>query len=73
MLHKRSWTLSAGDIITTQFKTDYPHIKNLHKRTDNAGNFSSHATPEVERLICERVSRFLNYLTLIQLYSVAWY
>ena len=46
-------TLSAGEIIAKQFKTDYPHIKKLHKRTDNVGNFSSHATPEVERLICE--------------------
>ena len=43
-------TLSAGEIITKQFKTDYPHIKKLHKRTDNAGNFSSYATPEVERV-----------------------
>ncbi|CAF3371623.1 unnamed protein product [Rotaria sp. Silwood2] len=48
-------TLSAGEIITKQFKIDYPHIKKLHKRTDNAGNFSSHATPEVEKLICERL------------------
>ena len=66
-------TLSAGEIITKQFRMDHPHIKKLHKRTDNAGNFSSHATPEVEQLICERVSRFLNYLTLIHLYSVAWH
>ncbi|CAF5030953.1 unnamed protein product, partial [Rotaria sp. Silwood1] len=48
-------TLSAGEIITKQFKIDYPHIKKLHKRTDNAGNFSSHATPEAEKLICERL------------------
>ena len=66
-------TLSAGEIITKQFKTDHPYIQKLHKRTDNASNFSSLATPEVERLICERVSRFLNYLTLIELHSVAWY
>lgn len=56
-------TLSAGEIITKQFKTDHPHIKKLHKRTDNAGNFSSHSTPEAEKVICERVSFFLNYLT----------
>ncbi|CAF1620938.1 unnamed protein product [Adineta ricciae] len=48
-------TLSAGEIITKQFKTDHPHIKKLHKRTDNAGNFSSHSTPEVEKVICERM------------------
>ena len=54
-------SLSAGEIITKQFKTDYPHIKKLHKRTDNAGNFSSHATPEVEKVICERVSCFLYF------------
>ena len=64
-------TLSAGEIITKQFKTDHPHVKKLHKRTDNAGNFSSHSTPEVEKVICERVSTFLNYLTFIVSCSVA--
>ena len=49
-------SLSAGEIITKQFKADHPHISKLHKRTDNAGNFSSHSTPEVEKVICERVS-----------------
>jgi len=49
-------TLSAGEIILKQFKNDYSHIKKLHKRTDNASNFSSHATPEAEKVICERVS-----------------
>ena len=48
-------SLSASEIIIKQFKIDYPHIKKLHKRTDNAGNFSSHSTPEAEKLICERV------------------
>lgn len=48
-------TLSAGEIILKQFKADYSHIKKLHKRTDNASNFSSHATPEAEKVICERV------------------
>ena len=48
-------TLSASEIILKQFTEDHPHIKKLHKRTDNAGNFSSHATPEVEKLICDRV------------------
>ena len=66
-------TLSADEIITKQVIIDHPHIQKLHKRTDNASNFLSHATPEVEWLICERVSRFLNYLTLIELHSVAWY
>ena len=49
-------TLSAGEIILKQFQADHPHIRKLHKRTDNAGNFSSHGTPEAERLICQRVS-----------------
>ena len=49
-------SLSAVEIITKQFKADHPHILTLHKRTDNAGNFSSHSTPEVEKVICERVS-----------------
>ncbi|CAF5072638.1 unnamed protein product, partial [Rotaria sp. Silwood1] len=44
-------TLSAGELILKQFRADYPHIKKLHKRTDNAGNFSSHGTPEAERVI----------------------
>ena len=66
-------TLSAGEIITKQFKTDHPHVKKLHKRTDNAGNFSSHSTLEVEKVICERVSNFLNYLTFIVSCSVARY
>ena len=64
-------TLSASEIITKQFKTDHPHIKKLHKPTDNADNFSSHSTPEVEKVICERVSTFLNYLTFIVSCSVA--
>ena len=49
-------SLSAGEIIIKQFKAYHPHISKLHKRTDNAGNFSSHSTPEVEKVICERVS-----------------
>ena len=49
-------SLSAGEIITKQFKADHLYISKLHKRTDNAGNFSSHSTPEVEKVICERVS-----------------
>jgi hypothetical protein len=51
-------SLSAAEIITKQFNADHPHVKKLHKRTDNATNFSSHSTPEVEKLICQRV-RFL--------------
>ena len=66
-------TLSAGEIITKQFKTDHPHITKLHKRTDNAGNFSSHSTPEAEKVICERVSSFLKYLHFIVSYYLAWY
>ena len=48
-------SLYASEIITKQFKIDYPPMKKSHKRTDNAGNFSSHSTPEAEELICERV------------------
>ena len=51
-------SLSAGAIITEQFKADHPHLKKMHKRTDNAGNFSSHSTPEVEKLICKSVRFF---------------
>ena len=49
-------SLSASDIILKQFKEDHAHIKRLHKRRDNAGNFSSYATPEVEKMVCDRVS-----------------
>ena len=52
-------TLSAGEIILKQFKDDYSHIEKLHKRTDNASNFSSHATPEAEKLICDRVCFYI--------------
>ena len=53
-------SLSASEIIMKQFKADHPHIKKLHKRTDNARIFSSQSTPEVEKVICERV-RFLVF------------
>ena len=48
--------LSAGEIILRQFQADFPHIKKLHKRTDNAGNFSSHSTPAAERVSCQKLS-----------------
>ena len=48
-------SLSASEIITKQFKIDYPPMKKSHKRTDNAGNFSSHSISEAEELICETV------------------
>ena len=51
-------SLSASEIILKQFKEGHAHIKKLHKRTDNAGNFSAHATPEVEKMICDRVCFF---------------
>ena len=57
-------TLSAGEIITKQFKTDHLHKNKLHKRTGNSGNFSYHATPEAHKLICERVSHFLLFYSL---------
>jgi hypothetical protein len=68
-------TLSGGEIILKQFQMDHPNIKKLHKRTDNAGNFSSHATPEAERIICQRVSFSFTvtaYITNMP-YSVAGY
>ena len=49
-------TLSASEIILKQFKEDNPRINTIYKRTDNASNFSSNATPEIEKLICDRVS-----------------
>ena len=49
-------TLSASEIILRQFKEDNPFIDAMYKRTDNASNFSSNSTPEVEKLICDRVS-----------------
>ncbi|CAF3375308.1 unnamed protein product, partial [Rotaria socialis] len=48
-------SLSGSEIIIKQFKEDHKHIIKLHKRTDNAGNFSSHSTPEIEKLICDRL------------------
>ena len=67
-------TLSAGEIVLKQFKDDYWHIKRLHKRTDNASNFSSHATPEAEKVIFERVSlcHIINFDKANVLYCVAW-
>jgi hypothetical protein len=67
--------LSAGEIILKQFQADYPHIKKLHKFTDNAGNFSSHGTPEAEKVICQSVSfsyTIAAYITNIS-YCAAWY
>ena len=49
-------TLSAGEFILQQFQADYSHLKKLHKRSDNAGNFSSHGTAEAEKIICKRVN-----------------
>ena len=51
-------SLSGSEIIIKQFKEDHKHVKNLHKRTDNAGSFSSHAIPEVEQMICDRLSLY---------------
>ena len=49
-------TLSAGEIVLKQFTNDYSRMKRMHKPTTNAGNFSSYATPEDKKIICERVS-----------------
>lgn len=49
-------TLSATQLIIEKFHNDYPHIKYVFKRSDNAGNFSSHSTAEGEYLICKTVS-----------------
>ncbi|CAF4127176.1 unnamed protein product [Rotaria sp. Silwood2] len=48
-------TLSAGELILQQFKADYSQIKKLHKRTDNASNFSSHGTPEAEKPLIPQI------------------
>ena len=45
---------SGSEVIIKQFKEDHKHIKELHKWTDNAGNFTSHATPEVQKMICNQ-------------------
>jgi hypothetical protein len=66
-------SLSAGEIITKQFNADYPHIKKLHKRTDNAGIFSTHSTPEIEKVICERVSIFISEYIISPSYIVVSY
>ena len=49
-------TLSASEIILKQFKEDNTFIDPIYKRNDNASNFSSNSTPEVEKLICDQVS-----------------
>ena len=67
-------TLGAGEIVLKQFTNDYSHIEKLHKRTDNASNFSSHATPKTENVICESVIFCDNidfYVTSI-LHCAAW-
>ena len=66
-------TLSAGEIITKQFKAEYPHIAKLHKRTDHAGNFSLHSTPEAEKVIWQRVRFSLDRSTFIMPCSIAGY
>ncbi|CAF1229890.1 unnamed protein product [Didymodactylos carnosus] len=48
-------SLSTGELILKQFKENRPHITKLYRRTDNASNFSSHSTPEGERVICEKL------------------
>ena len=58
-------SLTGSEIIIKQFKKDHKHIKKLHKRTDNAGNFSSHATPEVENMICDRVSSWQEAMPIV--------
>ena len=58
-------SLSGSEIIIKQFKEDHKHVKNLNKRTDNAGNFSSHATPEVEKMTCDRVSLWQEAMPIV--------
>ena len=67
-------TLSAGEIVLKQLKVDYWHKKRLRKRADNTSNFSSYATPEAEKVICERVSLcyIINFDMANVLYCVAW-
>ncbi|CAF1452991.1 unnamed protein product [Rotaria sordida] len=49
-------TLSATQLIIEKFHKDYPYIKYIFKRSDNASNFSSHSTAEAEYLICKKVN-----------------
>ena len=58
-------SLSGSEIIIKQFKEDHKHTKQLHKRTDNAGNFSSRATPEVEKMIYDRVSSWQEAMPIV--------
>ena len=53
--------LSASELILKQFKEDNPFIDAIYKHTDNASNFSSDSIPEVEKLICDQVSRFSQF------------
>jgi hypothetical protein len=63
-------SLSAGEIVTKQFKAEHPHTKERHKRTNKTDKFSSHSTPETEQLICERVRLSLNQIVLIKFCSM---
>ena len=58
-------SLSGSEIIIKQFKEYHKHIKKLYKRTDNADNFSSHVTPEVEMMICDRVSSWQEAMPIV--------
>ena len=58
-------SLSGSEIIIKQFKEDHKHVKKLHKRTDNVGNFSSHATIEVGKMICHRVSLWQEAIPIV--------
>ena len=54
-------TLSASEIILKQFKEDNPFIDAIYKRADNASNFSSNSTTEIEKFICDQVSCFSQF------------
>ena len=56
-------TLSGTELIVNKFKNDFPHVTRMFKRSDNAGNFSSHSTAEAEYLICKKVREFLQLFT----------
>lgn len=47
-------TLSGGYLILEKFRADYPHIKYLIKRSDNASILAGQATPECEWFLAIR-------------------
>ena len=47
-------TLSGGYLILKQFKSDFPHVTSVVKRSDNASVLAGQATPEAECLLARK-------------------